>query len=85
MTSFEREQFAVDLTDKCPDKKQWLAVMRFGLDSLLKDPKLLMDLIARRAVREKFETKTDIKAVSAFAAEILGELGLKFVVETNAE
>jgi|688.fasta_scaffold779448_2 hypothetical protein len=85
MTSFEREQFAVDLTDRTPDKSQWLAIMRFGLDSLLKEPKLLMELIARRAVREKFETKTESKAVSDFAAEILGELRLKFVVETNAE
>ena len=85
MTNTEREQFAVDLTDRTPEKSQWLAIMRFGMDSLLKEPKLLMELIVRRAVREHDESMIVSKQPSDFAVELVGQLGLKFAVTSTEE
>lgn len=80
MAESDREQFAVDLTDKCDTRFQWLAVMRFGMETLLKEPKLLMELVVRRATREREESKSNSKCVADFAAELISVLGLKFVV-----
>lgn len=80
MSDFDRENFAVELTDKCENRVQWMSVMRFGLETLLKEPKLLMELVVRRASRELEESKSVTKVVADFAADLLSELGLKFVV-----
>jgi hypothetical protein len=80
MSDFDRENFAVELTDKCENRAQWLSVMRFGLETLMKEPKLLMELVVRRASRELAESQSVTKVVADFAADLLSELGLKFVV-----
>lgn len=79
MSDFD-ENFAVELTDKCENRAQWLSVMRFGMDTLMKEPKLLMELVVRRASRELEESKPGAKVVADFAADLVSELGLKFVV-----
>lgn len=45
------DNFAIDLTDKCTTDEQWLSVMRFGMQTLLDDPLLLMECIVRRATK----------------------------------
>lgn len=74
------KDFAIELTDKCRTDAEWLAVMRFGLDTLLKNPRVLMECIARRAEVLKQQSEFPSKVAADFAAELLDTLGLRFEV-----
>ena len=74
------ENFVIELTDQCQTDGQWFAVMKLGLPTLLKEPKLLMECITRRACRKQREVGIPSKCVADFAAEIIGCLGLRFEV-----
>lgn len=74
------ENFAIELTDKTDTHQQWLAVMSFGMDTLLKDPSLMMELIAREAERECGRHNIGSRVVADDARHILTELNLRFVV-----
>ncbi len=76
------ENFAIELTDKTKDHQQWLAVMQFGLETLLKDPALLMELITREAIRECDKHQTGGRVVADDARHILTELNLRFVISS---
>ena len=74
------ENFAIELTDKCRTDAEWLAVMRFGIETLLKNPRVLMECIVRRAEVLSGQTEIPSKMIADFAADLIVELGLKFDV-----
>ena len=74
------EDFAVEITDKCDTREQWLSVVNFGRAELMRNPKLLMEVIVRRAEREHREQAATEKpwCVADYASELCGLLTLEF-------
>ena len=88
--TLEQENFVITLTDACQTHAEWLAVMRFGLLSLLDNQPLLIECIIREAQREAAKCAPSYQA-SDMARRIFEELNLRFEVtpaagekETNA-
>jgi hypothetical protein len=78
----ERENFAVTITDTCNTHQEWLAVVRYGLGSLLENQPLLIEIIVREAVREIERGHMPSSHVAADEARrIFQELGLRFEVQ----
>lgn len=77
----EIETFAVTLTDSTKTHDEWLAVVRFGLSTLMENQSLLIEVIVREAQREaeRFnkERVTGLHLPSDEVASILLHLGLK--------
>lgn len=48
----EKESFALTLTDRCQTHSEWLAVVRYGMGTLLEDQRILMEVITREAMCE---------------------------------
>lgn len=80
----DQENFAVTLTDRCDTHEQWLSVVRFGMPTLLRSPAVLIEIIVREAVKRGRHNAVKSRVVADDAAEILGELGLRFTT-TEAE
>lgn len=77
------EQFVVDLMDGTETHEQWLSVVRFGLNNLLDNQALLIEVVSREAARvAERDTRTTVVA-SDFIADIFAELGLRFVPVTT--
>lgn len=77
--SLKEEDYILALLRKTPDHKEWLAVAKFGLDTLLKNPHLLISAIYQEAERlHDPEGKTFGDSQEYKARVILGELGLTF-------
>lgn len=80
----EEENFAVTLTDQCKTHAAWLAVVLFGLGTLLENQPLLIEVITREAERECDRFNSSIQGASHHPSDhvrnILGELGLRLVV-----
>ncbi len=72
------ETFAIDLTDYCKTQEEWLCVVRFGLNQLLENQPLLIEIITRRACRMKEDAKLGVPA--DYARQIFEELGLRFTL-----
>lgn len=79
VTELNDEQFAVDLTDNTRDHAEWLAVMRYGLKTLLYNQPLLMELIVRESVRQRDRSGIESRVPADDARAIIEELGLRFV------
>lgn len=76
--ALEKENFAITLTDSCKTHKEWLAVVRFGLGTLLEDQHTLIEVIVREAQREA--AKHPQRRDADHAVSILKELGLRLEV-----
>jgi|GEM_PF-3018595 len=77
----EHENFAIKLTDQCQTHKEWLAIVRYGLATLLQNQPLLIEIIVREAVREIERGGVPGSHVAADEARrIFKELGLRFEV-----
>ncbi len=74
------EDFAIEITDKCDTREQWLAVVNYGRGTLIREPKLMMEVVVRRAEREHREQAPTGKpwCVADYAAELCGLLTLEF-------
>ena len=79
MTQEER-QFAIGLTDNCKTHKEWLAVLNFGLDRLLKNQPLLIKIIVCEAMRQLDHKKMPSSSIADEASLIFTELGLHLSV-----
>lgn len=77
----EQENFAIQLTNDCKTHEQWLAVVRFGLKTLLEDQTLLFEIIVREANRMHGRAGIAGRVVSDDARIIFDELGLRFYVQ----
>lgn len=73
--TIEQENFAVNLTTQTKSHEEWLAVVRYGLGTLLTNQGLLGEIIVNEAVREAEKVPTH--KASDEVAKILRELGLK--------
>jgi hypothetical protein len=69
------ETFVFDLMAQTESHDQWLAVVRFGLPTLIDKPELLIDIIAAEACRQA--EKVPSHKASDHAGSIFAELGLK--------
>lgn len=82
MESIHHREFVKNLVGSCATHEQWVSVMRFGLPSLLKDPRLLMECIASHAQHLADLQNADPKDPPVFhwevAPHLLDELGLWF-------
>lgn len=82
--NMETEQLATKLCNSTETHEEWLSVMRFGMNTLLGDPLVLIDCIFTEAKREKErnDKPRNQQEVPAIAWEIFEELELKI---TNGE
>ena len=81
---FVDDKFAIELTDKCNSEAEWISVVNFGKQTLLKNPLLLMEIIVRRAHRLKLSQPAGMsKETADFACELMGRLGLRFELESH--
>jgi hypothetical protein len=70
---------AIEITNKCDTREQWLAVVHFGRAELIREPKLMMEVIVKRAERECRELNPAPSwTVANQAAELCGLLNLEF-------
>lgn len=76
--NIEQENFAVELTSATKSHEDWLAVVRFGLGTLLTNQGLLGEIIVNEAAREAAKVPTH--KASDEVAKILRELGLKLTL-----
>lgn len=80
MPAVEQENFAIELTDKCRSHEEWLAVVRYGLKTLLDNQPLLIEIIVREAQREAERSGVGSHVAADHARRFLNELGVRFVV-----
>ena len=69
-----QENFAVSITEKTHSHDEWLAIVRFGLGTLLESQNVLAEILFNEAVREAAKIPTHKPADEI--AKILRELGL---------
>lgn len=79
MTQEER-QFAIGLTNNCKTHREWLAVLNFGLDRLLKNQPLLIEIIVCEAARQLDRKKVPSFPIADEVSLIFTELGLHLSV-----
>jgi hypothetical protein len=77
-TPYPDDEFVKNLMDSTQTHDQWLAFVRFGLNTLLRDQKLLMTLIVTEAQREA--ARRGSEGPTVIFAQIFEELDLKLVV-----
>ena len=78
----DRENYAVKITDTCSTHQEWLALVRYGLGTLLQNQPLLIEIIVREAARELERGHIPGSHVVADEARrIFQELGLRFEVQ----
>lgn len=78
-TPFDMEQFAVTLTDQCRTHEEWLAVIRYGLGTLLENPALFIEIIWRQAVKMQETHQIKGRVLADDVRQIFQELSLKIV------
>jgi len=74
------ENFSRTLTEQCQTHEEWLAVVRFGLQELLREQSLLVELLFAEATREA-ERGNHQRQTDEELDCILQELGLRFVID----
>jgi hypothetical protein len=70
--------FAVKMADACATHAEWLALVRFGLGTLLEDQALLIEIVVREADRAA-KTSPIGRVAGDVAPMIFAELGLAVV------
>lgn len=80
----EQQQFAIDLADKASSHEQWLAIVRFGLGTLINNQPLLAEIICREAQCEAEKSHASHVAADHIAG-ILSELNLRIAPDAGAE
>jgi hypothetical protein len=76
----DAENFAVQLTDSCKSHEDWLAVIRYGLGTLMQNQLLFIEIIIREATRQVERKNIASLKVSDEARFIFNELKLKLVL-----
>jgi hypothetical protein len=71
------QEFAIELTDKCPTHQDWVLTVRFGMVTLLADPELLVEILLKEADRIVKQRPEHFNQLSAFVT-ICEELKLRF-------
>jgi hypothetical protein len=74
------EALVSQLADACKDHNQWLALVKFGLETLVLNQVLLFELIHREAQRRAGQTNVG-RSDTDYVRMILDELRLHFVVK----
>jgi hypothetical protein len=79
MTSEQRE-FVLNLGDQCKTHDAWLALIRFGMGTLLSDQDVLTEILVDEAEREaERHTHGEAKHIASdHLFSIMSELGLRF-------
>lgn len=81
--SEEVREFAQQLADQTETHEQWLAVVRFGIGTLVRNPEVLAELLIGEANKEfnrQPGTSSVRTAPHVHLKRIMDELGLKFVL-----
>ena len=73
------DNFAIQVTDGARSHDEWIAVVCFGLPTLLADPPLLVEIIARRAIVEHAAGNNPGRVVADDVRRLFAELGLRIV------
>jgi hypothetical protein len=76
--TIEMENFAVQLAAKTHTHEHWLAVVRFGLGTLIENQSVLAEILVAEASREAEKNPTH--KASDEISTILRELGLRLSV-----
>jgi hypothetical protein len=76
--TIEQENFAVKLTSATEDHHSWLAVVRFGMGTLIQNQPLLAEILVAEAM--KMAAKTPTHNAADEIAGIMRELGVRFVI-----
>lgn len=83
MDDVDKENFAIKLTDAAKHHDEWLAIVRFGLPTLLNDQPLLFEIMSREAgmIVERRGTTGFVTADAL--RQIFIELKLKLVLQES--
>jgi hypothetical protein len=76
-TKTEIENFAIKLTDDCETHEAWLAVVGYGMGTLLANQPLLIEIIIREAMKQLERQNLTGRVCSDEARFIFEELGLR--------
>lgn len=76
----DMEQFAISLADKCEDHEAWLAIVRFGLGTFMENQALMIEVIAREAVKQLDRKQIKSLVIADEVRFIFQELGLHLTV-----
>lgn len=80
----KQKKFVLDMDSHCQDHGDWLALMQFGMPTLIKDQRVLVELLHREAQREAGrESLRD--STGEYFMGLMDELGLRFVVDAASE
>ena len=60
-----QEEFAQSVTRSCETREHWLSVMAFGLETLLAEPYLLMNVIVARAAKEAVGGDRSVESIAS--------------------
>ena len=74
----DKEQFAIDLLTRSKTHEEWLAIVRFGMPTLLRESLFLMELITMQAMRLHDEKLRPTFKLPDYTRYIMWELGLFF-------
>lgn len=77
------DAFAIHLTNQTKTHKEWLSVMRFGMNTLLEDEITLIECVVTEAMREKTrgDKPRNTQELPTIVWEILDELKLKLTLD----
>jgi hypothetical protein len=76
-TQVEVEAFGEQLANNCDTHEQWIIVVRFGLETFLKNQPMFFEVIWREAIRQLQRRQID-GDLAVQARLIFQELGLRF-------
>ena len=76
--TIEEQNFASRLASSTETHADWLAVMNFGMGTLINEPAMLAELLCAEAIRVAEKTPTHNAADEL--PGIMKELGLRFVI-----
>ena len=82
ITKADMENFAVKLTDDSPDHQAWLAIVRYGIGTLMDNQPLFFEIICREAKKQLQRKNVPSLTISDEARFIFQELDLRITSAT---
>ncbi len=76
----QQKQFAHNLLNQTKTYEEWLAVMRFGLPTLLQDQEVLVDAMMTQAEMMAGGERNHIESLMRNMVKICADLEIKFTV-----
>jgi hypothetical protein len=79
----QQQKFISDIDKQCQSHEDWLVLVRYAMDTLLKDQDVLIELLAREAVRQAGRSRAAGHLRVEELRTVMGELELRFTQKKN--